>query len=61
VIVVWSRSASQFLGGRKFEEGALRCLTAFAKPEDMLGLKCTTLEQPNFVSGVPASGNIFSV
>ncbi|XP_059475708.1 proteasome assembly chaperone 1-like isoform X2 [Neocloeon triangulifer] len=54
VIIICSRPASQFFGESKNEEGTLRCLAVAGKTDDY-GIKCSTLEQPNFVSGVSAA------
>lgn len=40
------------------DDGLLRCLTVGSKLEE-IGVKCTKLEQPNFISGVPAAGDNF--
>jgi hypothetical protein len=38
-------------------DGLLRCLTVCSKLEE-IGVKCTKLEQPNFISGLPAAGDL---
>ncbi|CAB3362162.1 Hypothetical predicted protein [Cloeon dipterum] len=54
VVVICSLPAARYLGEQRIEDGLLRCLVTSAKIED-LEIKCTTLEQPNFVPGVPAA------
>ncbi|XP_065342976.1 proteasome assembly chaperone 1-like [Cloeon dipterum] len=54
VVVICSLPAARYLGEQRIEDGLLRCLVTSAKIED-LKIRCTTLEQPNFVPGVPAA------
>jgi hypothetical protein len=55
VVIICSQTASKFMSDKIVGDGLLRCLTVCSKLEE-IGVKCTKLEQPNFISGVPAAG-----